>query len=139
MNLKDNQLNFMRKTLLVAGIYNLLWGAWVVIFPNHIFSLNSMNLPSYPQIWQCVGMIVGVYGIGYIAASYDPVKHWPITLVGFLGKVFGPIGFAQHLYLGTFPLSFGITIIFNDLIWWYPFGYILYHAYKQIRPMETTQ
>ncbi len=26
----------------------------------------------HPEIWQCVGMIVGVYGIGYLIAAVDP-------------------------------------------------------------------
>ena len=54
----------------------------------------GMEPPNYPELWQCIGMIVGVYGIGYLAAAADPLGHWPITLVGFLGKMFGPIGFA---------------------------------------------
>ncbi|MEL6926886.1 MAG: alkyl hydroperoxide reductase [Bacteroidota bacterium] len=85
--------------------------------------------PRYPMIWQCVGMIVGVYGVGYICAAYDPVRHWPIVLVGFLGKIFGPIGFAYYLYLGAFPMKFAATILTNDLIWWIPFGLMLKAAW----------
>lgn len=116
--------------LLLAGIYNLIWGAWVIFFPNLSFALHGMKLPLYPEIWQCVGMIVGVYGIGYIAAASDPIKHWPIVLVGFLGKIFGPIGFMQALYNEVFPLSFMINIVFNDLIWWVPFFIILKESYQ---------
>jgi small multidrug resistance pump len=49
-----------------------------------------MELPRYPDIWQCVGMIVGVYGVGYLIAAFDPLRHWPVILVGLLGKVLGP-------------------------------------------------
>lgn len=115
--------------LICAGIYNLVWGGWVILFPELSFTLHDMKVPTYPQIWQCVGMIVGVYGIGYIAAASDPIKHWPIILVGFLGKVFGPIGFIYSLYLEIFPISFMINILFNDLIWWIPFFMILKEAY----------
>ena len=72
-----------------------------------------------------IGMIVGVYGVGYWVAAANPMVHWPIVLVGFLGKVFGPIGFAMALFNGQFPLKFGLNIIFNDLIWWVPFFIIL--------------
>lgn len=75
-------------------------------------------------------MIVGVYGIGYLIAATDPNRHWPIVLVGFLGKIFGPIGFAKALITGVFPLSFGINIIFNDIIWWIPFYLLLKQAYS---------
>ena len=53
-------------------------------------------------------MIVGVYGIGYAIASTDPLRHWPIVLVNSLGKIFGPIGFAQALWRPVpFPPRFG--------------------------------
>ena len=120
----------MSKSLKLAGIYNLIWGAWVILFPHSVFDWLQMERLNYPEIWQCVGMIVGVYGIGYWIAADDPIKHYPIVLVGFLGKVAGPIGFAQALYLNRFPLEFGIMIIFNDLIWWPSFGSILYKKFK---------
>jgi len=116
---------WMKKTLLIAGIYNILWGAWAVLFPNMAFELAGAELPNYPQIWQCVGMIVGVYGLGYLIAAKSPLKHWPIVMVGLLGKIFGPIGFAWSIYQGTFPIKFGWNILFNDLIWWIPFTFIL--------------
>lgn len=120
----------MRHALVLAGIYNLIFGAWVVLWPSSIFSWLGMEIPTYLFLWQCIGMIVGVYGIGYLAASRDPIRHWPIVLVGFLGKIFGPIGFLQTAMMGDIPWSFGFVIIFNDLIWWIPFGAILLNTWR---------
>jgi hypothetical protein len=117
--------------LVAAGIYNLAWGAAVIAFPSALFRFAGMELPRYPQIWQCVGMIVGVYGIGYLIAATDPLRHWPIILVGLLGKLFGPIGFVAALLRGDLPLAFGVTIVTNDLIWWGPFAAILYQSFKK--------
>ncbi|MEO1008300.1 MAG: SelL-related redox protein [Planctomycetota bacterium] len=119
-----------RRWLIAAGVYNLAWGAIVIALPNLIFDVVGMEPPRYPQIWQCVGMIVGVYGIGYLAASTDYRRHWPIVLVGFLGKIFGPIGFAAAVAKGELPPAFGATILTNDLIWWVPFGMMLWDAAK---------
>ncbi len=119
------------KTLKLAAIYNILWGAIVILFPHLFFDLAGMERTNYPEIWQCVGMIVGVYGVGYWLAAQDPVKHYPIVLVGFLGKILGPIGFAQALITGRFPLAFGIIIIFNDLIWWIPFYKLLKEKFQR--------
>jgi len=121
---------WMRYTLVAAAAYNLLWGAAVVLFPFALFDAIGMERPLYPGIWQCVGMIVGVYGIGYYAAARNPFVHWPITLVGLLGKIFGPIGFAIAVTNGELPWQFGLTILTNDLIWWAPFFMILVHAYN---------
>lgn len=121
----------MKITLKLAAVYNILWGTIVILFPHLFFDLIGMERPNYPEFWQCIGMIVGVYGLGYWLAASDPIKHYPIVLVGFLGKILGPIGFAQALIENRFPLSFGINIIFNDLIWWIPFYLILKEKYKR--------
>jgi len=129
----------MRVTLIAAAIYNVAWGGLVVLSPSTLFEGLGVRPPdypalNYPQLWQCIGMIVGVYGVGYFVAARDPLRHWPIVLVGFLGKIFGPIGFADAIRQGVFPVSFGWNIVFNDLIWWFPFGMILYAAWKRRGP-----
>ena len=116
--------------LIVAGIYNLLFGIFAIVFPSTMFDWVSMEPPKYLELWQCIGMIVGVYGVGYIIAAFDPVRHWPIVLVGFLGKVFGPIGMAWAVYRGTLPLSFGAANVTNDLIWLVPFALVLKYAFE---------
>ena len=122
---------WMRVTLIAAAIYNIVCGAWIVFFPEAIFQWSGVSSPIYPQIWQCVGMIVGVYGIGYAIAARSPLHHWPIVLVGLLGKTLGPIGFLQAAAGGYLPWSFGVFIITNDLIWIAPFALILRAAYIQ--------
>lgn len=125
---RDMTRPWMRWTLALAAIYNIAWGAFIVLFPLVPFRLLNMPLPNYPQIWQCVGMIVGVYGVGYGIAALDPLRHWPIVLVGLLGKLFGPIGFIQAGLTGTLPWRFGLICLTNDLIWWVPFTLILIAA-----------
>lgn len=125
----DSHPSWSRIWLRVAGIYNLVWGVTVIAFPHLLFDLCGIPRLNYPEIWQCVGMIVGVYGIGYWFAANDPRRHWPIVLVGLLGKVFGPAGFAFALARGVFPPGFGVTILTNDLIWWIPFVLILWDAF----------
>jgi len=120
---------WMKRVLIFAAIYNLSWGAFAILFPMTLFRATGFNpLPIYPEFWQCIGMIVGVYGIGYAIASRDPVRHWPIVLVGLLGKLAGPIGFASSVAAGRLPLALGWTIITNDLIWWIPFTMILWRS-----------
>jgi hypothetical protein len=75
-------------------------------------------------------MIVGVYGVGYWIAASDPYRHWPIVLVGLLGKVLGPIGLPLAVWKGELPWTFGIHNITNDLIWWVPFTVILHGAWR---------
>ena len=100
---------------------------------DHLFTLVGMDPLTAPGrgIWQCLGMVIGVYGIGYWCASRDPVRHWPIVFVGLLGKIFGPIGFIWTATRGEIPWAFGVTIPTNDLLWWIPFALILRAAWKR--------
>ncbi|TWT48777.1 AhpC/TSA family protein [Botrimarina hoheduenensis] len=122
---------WMKPVLLAAGAYNLLWGLLAITAPLALFRWAQMEPPRYPELWQCIGMIVGVYGVGYAVAAFHPLRHWPIVLVGLLGKVLGPLGFAGALVEGRLPLAFGATILTNDLVWWVPFALILWAAFKQ--------
>ena len=102
-----------------------------------MFDLVGMEQPRYPELWQCIGMIVGVCGVGYIIAAFDAARHWPIVLVGFLGKLFGPIGMAMAVLRQTLPLSFGVANITNDLIWLIPFALVLRHAWQRHTSKEN--
>jgi hypothetical protein len=127
----------MANVLFLAGVYNIVWGSWTILFPTLSFAYSGMQVADkpllYPQLWQCIGMIVGVYGVGYALAARDPMRHWPIVLVGLLGKVFGPLGVAFGVLTGQTPPDALATIIPNDLIWWVPFSLILLHASRSSR------
>lgn len=120
----------MKRWLFAAGVYNIVWGVVFGAFPNLLFDWAGMARPNYPELFQCIAMIVGVYGVGYAIAATDPYRHWPIVLVGFLGKLFGPIGFLQAALTGRLPWKFGVLNIFNDLIWLIPFFLILRGAWR---------
>jgi hypothetical protein len=119
-----------RPMLKLAAVYNLVWGAFIVLFPSLPFQWGGIPVPNYPCLCQCIGMIVGVYGIGYWIAAVNPARHWPIVLVGLLGKVFGPIGFVWCASRGELPWIAGFTILTNDVIWWIPFLLTLRAAWK---------
>lgn len=123
--------------LIAAGVYNLAFGLFAIVFPSAMFDLVGMEQPRYPELWQCIGMIVGVCGVGYIIAAFDAARHWPIVLVGFLGKLFGPIGMAMAVLRQTLPLSFGVANITNDLIWLIPFALVLRHAWQRHTSKEN--
>lgn len=128
--------NWMKYVMRLAAMYNLVWGAWVVLFPMAFFRMLGMQDPVHPMIWQGMGMVIGVYGLGYWWASYQPIRHWPIIAVGFLGKIFGPIGFVYNYALGNVPAAFGYTLLTNDLIWWIPFALILLSVHRAGWPLR---
>lgn len=113
-----------RIAFFVAGCYNLAFGIWAGIWPQAFFDLFQIKPPRYPGIWACLGMVVGVYGLLYWHAASRLDTAWPIIAVGLLGKVLGPLGMALS-FGDDWPLRLGLLCVYNDLIWWLPFGLFL--------------
>jgi hypothetical protein len=113
----------------LAGCYNLAFGVWAGFWPLAFFDLFNLPAPRYPGIWACLGMVVGVYGLLYLYAAWKLESAWPIIAVGLLGKVLGPIGMAMS-FDADWPRRLGMLCVYNDLIWWLPFGLFLVRGTK---------
>ena len=122
-----------RTVFVVAGLYNVTWGLYSAIDPQWLFRFTGMPLQNYPQIFACLGMVVGVYGILYWEVARVPERGWLIAAVGLLGKVLGPIGLARLIWSGQWPAATLILSITNDFIWWVPFSVYLYDAWPFFR------
>ena len=121
---------WMSSILWVAALYHLSWGLLIIAFPIQTSRLAGVDPANYPQLWQGFGMVFAVFGVGYAIAARNPIKHWLLVFVGLLGKVLGPTGFLLSALSGELPLANGWTFITDDLIWWIPFSWILYQAYR---------
>src|SRR5438105_3970386 len=124
---------YHRGVFLVAGLYNLGWGLFSVIHPQWLFRFAGMPLQNYPEIFACLGMVVGLYGILYLQVARVPESGWVIAAVGLLGKLLGPVGLFQLIWTGQWPVATIILCVTNDLIWWIPFGLYLYDACPSLR------
>jgi uncharacterized membrane protein len=127
----DEPYSWHSRWLLAAALYNIGFGIWAGLFPQQAFQLFGMESDTPLFLWQTIGMIVGVYGIGYGIASINEQKHMPIVLVGLLGKVFGPIGFLYTYFNGDITLAFGTMILLNDLIWYPAFFAITIRFFRR--------
>lgn len=119
---------WMRLVLLAAALYNIAWAIWTVFWPSSMFSIAGMEPPRYPFLWQGLGMMVGVFGLGYVIAATNPFRHWLIVLLGLLGKFLGPVGLLLTVGNTGPTTAFALTLIVSDVIWWVPFGLIVYRA-----------
>jgi hypothetical protein len=120
---------FHRVVFVAAGLYNLGWGVYAVLDPQWLFRFAGMELQNHPEIFACLGMVVGLYGIIYLEVARVPERGWLLAAVGLLGKVLGPIGLVRLLWSGQWPPASAVLCVSNDLIWWLPFGLYLYDAW----------
>jgi len=111
----------------VAAIYNIVWGTVVVLFPNFLFDVFGVPRINYPFIMSGLGMCIGLYGYGYWVVSRDLRRYPPLVLIGMLGKILGPIGWAWTVMTTDLPLRTMWTNVFNDFIW-LP-GFIVYFVW----------
>jgi len=116
-----------------AGLYNIAWGCYAVIDPQWFFRLTGLALSNSPQIFACLGMVLGLYGLLYLEVARRPEQGWPIAAVGLAGKLLGPLGLAWLIVTGVWPASTVAIVITNDLLWWVPFAWYLRDSWSDFR------
>ena len=125
-----------RRWFYAAAIYNAGWAIAVTLFPSPLLRLIGIALHSsmMPFI-QVIGMMVGVYAIGYYLLARDPRRYCGFIWIALAGKTLGPLGFLYYASTGVLPWTFGWTCVFNDIIWWPVFWrFALRYA---TRPLES--
>lgn len=122
-----------RVVFIAAGLYNIGWGIFSALDPQWLFRFAGMPLANHPQIFACLGMVIGLYGILYLEVARVPERGWLLAAVGLTGKVLGPIGLAGLLWQGIWPPATLLLCLTNDFIWWIPFALYLYDAWPHFR------
>ncbi len=129
---------WMVSLLRVAGVYFITWGLSVVLFPKWWFSLAHLNYPNYIPMWQYVGIVEAVLGLGYFIAASNPLRHWVVILIGFLTKTSLTIGFLYDYREGLLPANIFNMALTNGMIWIIPYGIILYASFKMDYELDET-
>ena len=122
-----------RGLFLVAGAYNIAWGVYSSIDPQWLFRFARMPLSNTPEIFACLAMVVGLYGLIYFEIARVPERGFVLAAVGLLGKILGPIGLGVLLLRGVWPMRAIVLCVTNDLIWWIPFAIYLHDAWPFFR------
>jgi hypothetical protein len=124
---------FHQITFILAGIYNILWGLFSALYPNWLFDFAGMPPINYPDIFACLGMVVGLYGIIYLEVARVPERGFLLAAVGLIGKILGPIGLIILIAQGKWAAWTIVMCLTNDFIWWIPFAIYLYDSWKYFR------
>jgi hypothetical protein len=127
-----------RSVFVAAGLYNFGWGVFTVLDSQWLFRFAGMEDANYPEIFACLGMVVGLYGILYFEVARVPERGWLLAAVGLLGKVLGPLGWLQLVWTGRWPATTLVLCATNDLIWWVPFGLYLIDAWPGRRSNQES-
>lgn len=92
--------------LAAAGLSHIAWCAVLLLVPA------AGWLASGPV----AGLLAGITGVGYLLAARDPLRHWPVVLMGLLSEAGGAaltLGAAR----GRWPTSLIAAVALGDLVW----------------------
>lgn len=129
LEIRTRQPRWMTYVLVAAALFSFAACSEAILNPLWMFQSTGLRVPQYPEIWQCFGLMLGILGIGYLAAATNPLHHWPIVLVGWLGKIAVPLWLLYCAAEGRFSWVFARNVAISEAIWWVPFGLILWRSY----------
>lgn len=122
----------LSRVFTLAAIYNTCWGAATVLYPNLFFDLFRIPRINYPFVMSGLGMCIGLYGYGYWVVARDLRRYPQLVVIGFAGKVLGPIGWFYTVVTTDLPLRTMLVNVFNDFIW-LPFFIAYFVWYRRKR------
>jgi peroxiredoxin len=127
---------WLKRFFLAAGIYNIAAGGGLLFSPHLFLRWINHHADEHVFVFQLLGGGIILLGGGYLIASSNPYKHWPIILIGFLSKLLVPFVFLfDSIRLIEFSGA-GYIMIFDDLIWILPFAVSLYETYRLVTRNE---
>jgi hypothetical protein len=124
---------FHQTVFLLAGVYNIAWGLYSSWDPQWVFRVTGMEPLNHPEVFACLAMVVGLYGVLYLEVARRPEHGWPLAAVGLAGKVLGPVGMAVAVWRGLWPPSAFVVCLTNDFLWWAPFALYLKDSWRGFR------
>jgi peroxiredoxin len=122
---------WLRQSLVFAGAWHLVLGASIVLAPGAFFDLTGIERPNYLQMWQGAGIMTAVMGIGFAIAARNPLRYWPVILIGFIPKLLAPFGVLWGFWRQDLPTALGTLVLVNDIAWWVPFSMLLWLAVRE--------
>lgn len=129
-------------TLRAAGLYNLAAAAVAILQPGWLLSLFGLP-PQLPpglalELWHALAVLTAAMGAGYLLAAHNPYRHWPIVLIGLLGKFATGAWAAYDIFQHQIPTAAWLWVALDDIVWLVPLALILREAYESVLAVRRT-
>ena len=82
---------WMTVLLRFAGVFNLLAGTGMIVFYHEGFKMLGVQKPDLALPVQVMGILVGLFGVGYLLVAANPVENRNILMLGFLSKAISSV------------------------------------------------
>lgn len=118
-------LPWMRFVLRFAGAFNLVAGTSMITLYHEGYKLLGVPKPNLVLPVQIMGVLVGLFGVGYLWVAANPVENRRLLLLGFLSKALSALLALWYVPFGPLPWWFAIVVLLADVIYLPPFFVIL--------------
>ena len=78
-----------------------------------------------------VGILVGLFGVGYWLVASNPVENRNVLWLGFLSRALGSLLGMYYVAIGKLPPVFLGMLFFSDIVYLPPFLLILRVLYRE--------
>jgi hypothetical protein len=116
---------WMKYLLWFVGGYNLLAGVGMLAFYHEGYKLLGVVKPQLNLPIQLVGILVGLFGVGYWLVAANPIENRNILMLGFWSKALGSVLGLYYWAAGRLPPLFIVVLFFSDIVYLAPFAVIL--------------
>lgn len=135
---KSAAKGWVKATLFTAFLYSTIWGIITIFLPQFVFVSSHIKLPEPIILWQIIGIIDIVFGLGYLMSLNNPYRTWQPVFMGLVYKTLVIAIFLSAAWSNAELWNLRNFLIINNLIWLVPFGMILNQAYKRSYDSDET-
>ncbi len=107
-----------------AGGFNLLAGMGMICLYHEGFKLLGVPKPAIALPVQVMGILVALFGVGYLLVAANPVENRNLLLLGFWSKALSSLAALWYVAMGSLGPGFAATVFFSDVIY-LPFFYMI--------------
>jgi small multidrug resistance pump len=123
-------LPWMRYLLRFAGTFNLLAGFSMIVFYHEGFKMLGVPKPALILPVQVMGILVGLFGVGYHLVASNPIENRNLLMLGFWSKALSSVAAMAYVFSGKLPWGFVPVLFFSDVVYLPPFYVILRRLYR---------
>ena len=127
---------WMKFLLRFVAAFNVGAGLFMLIGYHETYKIIGMEKPSISFPIQLVGILVGLFGVGYYLVVKNPIENRAVLMLGFWSKFLGSCLGTYYVVRGQLPLRFVVIYFFADVIYLPPFYLILQRLYALARERD---
>ena len=121
---------WMTIVLRIAGVFNLVAGAGMCTLYHEGYQLLGVPKPALILPVQIMGILVALFGVGYLMVAANAVENRNLLLLGMLSKAISSVVALGYVATGQLPWTFAVVVFFADVIYVPPFCVILRRLYR---------